>query len=75
MADHFYSIATEGAAFPRDPSKITVGTSSTTTNVIELRVTDAAVSAQEVYAFTEWLADLFATRNSQVIVAGTLKSP
>lgn len=75
MADHFYSIATEGAAFPRDPSKITVGTSSTGGNVMEFRVTDGAVTAEEAYAFLEWLADLFATRAAQTIAAGTLKSP
>lgn len=73
MADHFYSIATAGAAFPRDPSKITVGTSSTSGNPIELRITDGQLTPEEGYAFVEWMADLLATKNAQVIATGTLK--
>ena len=72
MADHFYSIATVGAAFPRDPSKITVATSAQTSNPIELRITDGALTAQEAYAFTEWLADLLAARDHQVIASATM---
>jgi len=73
LADHFYSIATEGAAFPRDPSKITVATSTTSAAPIEVRITDGAISAEESYAFLEWMSDLLAVRDVQVIVAGTLK--
>lgn len=73
MADHFYSIATEGAAFPRNPSAITVGTSGTSGNPIEVRITDGAMTAEESYAFLEWMADLLAVRDFQVIAAGTLK--
>lgn len=75
MADHLYALMTEGAAFPRDPSKIVVGTSSTSAAVMEFRITDGACTAEEAYAYLEWLADLFCTRNSQVIASGTLKSP
>ena len=67
MADHFYSIATVGAAFPRDPSKITVATSAQSSNPIELRITDGAMTRQEAYAFAEWLADLLAVPDPQVI--------
>lgn len=73
MADHFYSIATVGQAFVYDPSKITVGTSTTGGNPIEVRVTDGAATPQEVYEFLEKMADYFATRNAQVIATGTLK--
>lgn len=74
MADHFYSIVAEGQANLRDPHLIVVGTSGTGANPIELRVTDGAMTAREVYNYLEYLADLFSRRESnQVIVAGTLK--
>jgi hypothetical protein len=74
MADHYYSIVAEGQANLRDPSLIVVGTGATGANPIELRVTDSAMTAREVYNFLEYLADLFVRREgNQVIVAGTLK--
>lgn len=73
MADHFYSYSNAEKARFRDPSLITVGTSSTGANPIELRVTDGALSARDVYLALEYLADLFARRNAQVIPGGTLK--
>ncbi|OYV83252.1 MAG: hypothetical protein B7Z73_16275, partial [Planctomycetia bacterium 21-64-5] len=36
-------------------------------NPIELRITDGAASARDVYQFCEYLADLFSTRDKQVI--------
>lgn len=73
MADHFYSIPGVGQGLLRSPGLIVVGTSETAGNPIELRVTDGAMTARQVYAYLEYLADLFATRESgQVIVAGTL---
>lgn len=39
---------------------------------VELRVTDQAMTSREVYQFCEYLADLFATRDAQVIPTGTL---
>jgi hypothetical protein len=74
MADHFYSVAAEGQTMLRDPSLIVVGTSATGANPIELRVTDGALTHREVYAFLEYLADLFVrTESNQKIAAGTLK--
>lgn len=73
MADHFYSVAGASQTGVRDPSKIVVGTSLTSANPIELRVTDGALTARQVYNYLEYLADLFARReSSQVVVAGTL---
>ena len=73
MADHFYSFATESLVGSRTRSNVTVGTSSTSGNPIEVRVTDAALTAKDVYRALEQLADLFATRDAQVIAAGSLK--
>lgn len=73
MADHFYSIVAEGQAMVRQNSSIVVGTSATTGNPIEVRITDGAMTAREVYSFLEWLADLIAARDGQVIPGGTLK--
>ena len=72
MADHFYSFATAGEPTRRNRSDITVGTSATTGNPIELRITDGALSARQVYDAIEFLADLVAKRDQQVIVTGTL---
>lgn len=73
MADHFYSVANAAATKQRKRADITVGTSATGGNPIELRVTDGALSAENVYQFCEYLADLFATRDFQVVAAGTVK--
>lgn len=72
MADHFYSIPAGGEAISRTPGNIVVATAAQSGNPIELRVTDGAMTGQQVYQFVEWLADLFATRNVQVIVPGTV---
>lgn len=67
MADHFFSVATAAPTRSRQRSDITVGTGSTGTNPIELRVTDAALSSRDVYLFCEWMADLFRQRDGQVV--------
>lgn len=72
MADHYYSIAHPEDAVRRQRSDIIVGTSATTANPIELRVTDNAVSARQLYQFAEFLADLAAKRDVQVIATDTL---
>lgn len=72
MADHYYSIATRGAAFPRDPALITAGTSATGANPIELRITDGAMSAAEARAFAEWMADLLTTKEDPIAAATLL---
>lgn len=71
MSDTFYA-GNPGEAFVRDPTKITVGASTSAAQKLELRVTDGGCTAEQVYAFLERLADYFATRNAAVIVAGTL---
>jgi hypothetical protein len=72
MADHFYSVSSVGKALRRQRSDITVATSAQSSNPIELRVTDGAVSSRQLYAFCEYLADLAAARDAQVIPGGTL---
>lgn len=67
MADHFFSVATAGQTRDRTRSNITVATSAQSSNPIELRVTDAALSSRDVYLFAEWMADLFRQRDGQVI--------
>ena len=57
MADHFYSIAGAGQAFERKLANIVVGAASTAGNPIELRVTDAAVTKEQLYEFCEALAE------------------
>lgn len=73
MADHFYSFAAESQVGTRTKSLVVVGTSSTGGNPIEVRVTDGALTAKDVYRALEMLAGLFATRNAQVVAAGSLK--
>jgi fructose-1-phosphate kinase PfkB-like protein len=72
MADHYYSFAAESQVGTRTRSNVVVNTSTQTSN-IELRVTDGQVTAKDVYRALERLADLFATRDAQVIAAGSLK--
>jgi hypothetical protein len=74
MADHYYAISSPQQAMSRTRSNIVVGTGSTAgTNPIELRVQDGAVvTAREVYAFCVLMADLFALRDRQVVVPGTV---
>jgi hypothetical protein len=72
MADHFYSFPTAGTTTQRKRSDITVGTSSTAGNPIEIRVTDGTLTARQVYDALEFLADLAAARDLQVIPGGTL---
>ena len=72
MANHYYSVAAAGYTLRRQRSDITVGTSSTSANPIELRITDGTVSARDVYQFCEYLADLFSARDKQVIPGGTV---
>jgi len=72
VADHFYSVAEVGQTVERKAANIVVGTSSTGANSIELRVTDAAISKMQLYAYLEWLADLLQSSGEGVFVAGTL---
>lgn len=73
MASHFYGVTAVGQTVVRDPSKIAVSTTTAAGNQIELRVTDGVLTARQVYAFCEYMADLFARReSSQVVSAGTL---
>jgi hypothetical protein len=74
MADHYYAVAAPAQAMRRQKGDILVGTSGTAgTNPIELRVQDGAVmTARQVYDFCEYMADLFATKDPQVIVPGTV---
>jgi hypothetical protein len=73
MADHFYGVATEGLVNTRAAAGLTIGTSSTASCPIELRVTDAAVTALDVHKFCELLADFFGARDARVVAAGSLK--
>lgn len=66
MSDHYFSIK-PGEATQRKTASVTVDTSTTAGSSIELRVTDGAVTAKQVYDALEWLADLFASRNTAVI--------
>jgi len=72
MADHFYSIL-GGDSSSLNRAKITVATSSTSANPIEVRITDGSVRPEQVYTFLEFFADLVATRDPIVITPGTLK--
>lgn len=72
MSDTFYSFATAGTPLQRQRSDITVGASTAAAAPIEVRVTDGALTSRQVYAALEYLADLFATRDGQVIPTGTL---
>jgi hypothetical protein len=51
---------------------VTVATSATSASPLELRVTDATVTYQQVREFCEKMEHLFATANDQIIAAGTL---
>lgn len=72
MSDTFYSFANLGTVKSRQRSDITVDTSTVSANPIELRVTDATVTAEQVYDALEYLADLFAMRDFQVIPTDVL---
>jgi hypothetical protein len=74
MADHYYAVLGPSQTGRRQRSDVIVGTSTTAgTNPIELRVQDGAVlSARQVHDFCKYMADLFARRDRQVIVPGTV---
>lgn len=72
MADHYYSFPHAEDAVRRQRSDITVGTSATTANPIEVRITDGTLSARQVYQALEFLADLFAKRDVQVVATDTI---
>ena len=74
MADHYYAVAAPSQASRRVKHDVLVGTSSTAgTNPIELRVQDGAVmTARQAHAFCRYMADLFATKDPQVVVPGTV---
>lgn len=72
MADHFISINGVGEVFSYATNTLTVATSSTTGSPLELRVTDDAVTAEQIYEFCERLADYASTRNPSVFLPGTL---
>ena len=71
MADTFYSIP-PGEVFNYETDTVTVGAATAAGSVLEFRVTNATVTAEQAYEFLERLANYFATRNQAVIVAGTL---
>jgi hypothetical protein len=73
MADHFYSFNKESLVGTRTRSNVTVATSSTSGDPIEVRVTDGQLTAKDVYRALERLADLFASRDAQVVASGSLK--
>ena len=72
MADHFYSIPAPSEATRRQRSDITVATSAQSSNPIEVRITDGTMTARQVYDYLEYLADLFARRDFQVVAPGTV---
>lgn len=71
MADHYYAI-NPGEAFLYRTDKVTVGTSAASSVAIEVRVTDGACTAEQVYEALERLANYFATRNKAVVAVDTL---
>ena len=71
MADHYFAIQ-PGEAQQRKTASVSVATSAQSSSGIEVRVTDGAASAKQVYDALEWLADLFATLNPAVIPTDTL---
>lgn len=58
MADHYYS-ATPAGAYIVGPTATTVATSPTAGNPLEVRVTDATVTREQIVEFLERLADYF----------------
>lgn len=72
MSNHFYSFAAPAQTTERQASDITVATTSTSAAPIELRVEDATLSNRQVVAGLHYLAGLFATRDPQVVVPGTV---
>ena len=72
MSDHYISINGIGEVFSYDVSTLTVGTSANSSSPLELRVTDDACTAEQIYEFLERLADYATTRNPTVYVPGTL---
>jgi hypothetical protein len=64
MADHFYSFTDRGSVFSYDRSQIVVGTSTAGGSVMELRVTDGAVTKEQLYMFLEQFADLVAASDT-----------
>lgn len=71
MADTFYSTKI-GDVFIYASHSVVVGSSATSANPIEVRVTDGACTAEQVYQFLEKLADYISTRNSGVVPVDTL---
>lgn len=59
MADHFYSSKLAQSYRVGTLSDITVATSTTSADPLELRITDATVSREQVRQFCERLADYF----------------
>ena len=71
MADHFYS-GHVGDGSDYRTNTITVGTSATGANPIEVRITDGTMTAKQAAVFLEKLHDFIMSRDKGVIVAGTL---
>ncbi len=63
MSDTFYSKAL-GDLSNRDPSKITVAT-STQASSIEIRLTNGTITRRQAYLFCELMADIFASGTDQ----------
>lgn len=70
MASHYYAIAAPAQGMQRKASNIVVGTSSDATAVIELRILDNSMSRQQARAFCQWMDQLIATNDFQVIKPG-----
>jgi hypothetical protein len=69
MADHYYS-KTVGDLGNRDPSNVTIGTSTLGGSKIELRITDGALTRRDAYRFCELLADWFASESGILPTGG-----
>lgn len=74
MANHFYSVVAPAQTMEHKKHNIVVGTATVGANVIEVRIVDGALTAQQAREFLRWMANLIATRDTQVIATGTLKT-
>ncbi len=72
MANHFYSLAAPSQTTQRNRADWTVGTSSVGGTVMfEVNIEDNTLQARQIAAALDYLADLFRTRDAQVVAPGT----
>lgn len=71
MSDTFYSVAAVGQTMEMTTHNIVVA-ATTQTSSIELRITDGALNIAQARQFCERLANIFETRDQQVIPTGTI---